>query len=54
MDELLDNDTKLFVIGILATFPLGYVMSFVPFGTLKHIYASCMGLFLLLITMRYQ
>ncbi len=48
------TDENRFLFGILLTFPMGYLMSLIPFGTQKHIFASAAGLYLLFITMGDQ
>ena len=43
-----------YVVGILMTFPLGFIMSFIPFGTCKHISAALLGSYLLYFTLGEQ
>lgn len=43
-----------YIIGILLTFPLGFVMSFIPFGVCKHITAALFGVYLLNFTLGEQ
>ena len=49
-----DEDTARFLVGILLTFPMGYLMSFIPFGVSKHTFAAIGGLYLLRMTMGDQ
>lgn len=49
-----DEDTAKFLVGVLLTFPMGYIMSFIPFGVSKHTFAAIGGLYLLRMTMDYQ
>jgi lysophospholipid acyltransferase len=49
-----DEDTARFLVGILLTFPMGYIMSFIPFGASKHTFAAIGGLYLLRMTMGDQ
>jgi hypothetical protein len=54
MLEFLESDENRFLFGILLTFPMGYLMSFIPFGASKHMFAAAAGLYLLFITMGDQ
>jgi hypothetical protein len=49
-----DEDTARFLVGVLLTFPMGYLMSFIPFGVSKHTFAVVGGLYFLRMTMGDQ
>ena len=49
-----DEDTARFLVGILLTFPMGYLMSFIPFGVSKHTFAAVGGLYMLRMTIGDQ